>query len=52
MSFEIIVCVKQVIDPEMPASLFKIDSDTKKVVDSPDVAPIINGFDDNAVEAA
>jgi len=50
--FEIIVCVKQVIDPEMPASLFKIDSDAKKVVDSPDVAPIINGFDDNAVEAA
>lgn len=52
MSFEIIVCVKQVIDPEMPTSLFKIDSDTKKVVDSPGVAPIINGFDDNAVEAA
>lgn len=48
----IIVCVKQVVDPEMPASAFKIDSDTKRVVESQSTPPVLNGFDENAVEAA
>lgn len=52
MAINIIVCVKQVVDPEMPASAFKIDSDTKRVVESPGTPPVLNGFDENAVEAA
>lgn len=48
----IIVCVKQVVDPEMPASAFKIDPDTKRVVESQATPPVLNGFDENAVEAA
>ena len=48
----IIVCVKQVVDPEMPASAFKIDSDTMRVVESQSTPPVLNGFDENAVEAA
>ena len=32
MALNIVVCVKQVIDPETPSSAFKIDADAKKVV--------------------
>ena len=48
----IIVCVKQVLDPEMPASAFKVDPGTKRVVESQGTPPVLNGFDENAVEAA
>jgi len=47
-----IVCVKQVIDPEAPPTSFKIDSPSNKVVAPPGVSPVISPFDENAVEAA
>ncbi len=47
-----IVCCKQVIDPEAPPATFKIDASTNKVVPPPGVPPVINPFDENAVEAA
>lgn len=49
---KIIVCVKQVMDPETPASAFAIDSDARRVVPAPGIPPVVNGFDENAVEAA
>ena len=52
MSVNIVVCAKQVMDPETPASAFRIDSDAMKVVPAPGIPPIVNGFDENAVEAA
>ena len=48
----IIVCVKQVIDPEAPPASFKVDPTTNKVVPPQGVSPVINPFDENAVEAA
>ena len=48
----IIVCVKQVMDPETPASAFAIDSDARRVLPAPGIPPVVNGFDENAVEAA
>ena len=48
----IIVCVKQVIDPEAPPASFKIDSSTNKVVLPPGVPPVISPFDEQAIEAA
>jgi electron transfer flavoprotein beta subunit len=48
----IIVCVKQVLDPEIPPAKFKIDPETKKVVPPPGVPPVISVFDERAVEAA
>ncbi len=48
----IIVCVKQVLDPEAPPASFKIDSSSNKVVPPPGVSPVISPFDENAVEAA
>lgn len=48
----IIVCVKQVLDPELPVSLFKINADTKKVIPPRGRSPVLNPFDENALEAA
>ncbi len=48
----IIVCVKQVPDPEIPPAKFKIDSATKQVVSPPGVPPVISVYDERAVEAA
>jgi len=47
-----IVCVKQVIDPEAPPASFKVDEASGKVVPPPGVPPVISPFDENAVEAA
>jgi electron transfer flavoprotein beta subunit len=47
-----IVCVKQVIDPEAPPASFKVDEANNRVVPPPGVSPVISPFDENAVEAA
>ncbi len=47
-----IVCCKQVIDPEAPPASFKVDASSNKVVPPPGVPPVISPFDENAVEAA
>ena len=47
-----IVCCKQVIDPEAPPASFKIDAASNQVVPPANVPPVINPFDENAVEAA
>ena len=47
----IIVCIKNVPDPEGPSSAFEIHSDTKKVVPV-GIAPVINPYDENALEVA
>lgn len=48
---QIIVCMKQVPDPEGPANAFKVDSEAKKVIPV-GIPPVINPFDENALEAA
>ena len=47
-----IVCVKQVIDPEAPPASFKIDAATNSVVPPAGVPPVISPFDEQAIEAA
>jgi electron transfer flavoprotein beta subunit len=47
-----IVCVKQVLDPEIPPAKFKIDPETKQVIPPPGVPPVISVYDERAVEAA
>ncbi len=49
---DMIVCIKQVIDPEAPPASFKIDPSGNKVVPPSGVSPVISPFDENAVEAA
>jgi electron transfer flavoprotein beta subunit len=48
----IIVCVKQVVDPEEPPTSFKVDSSANKIVLPPGVPSVISPFDRQAVEAA
>jgi electron transfer flavoprotein beta subunit len=48
----IVVCVKQVIDPEAPPASFKIDAATNSVVPPAGVPPVISPFDEQAVEGA
>lgn len=47
----IIVCIKQVIDPEAPPSSFKIDAAANKV-EMRGAAPVIDPYGEYAVEAA
>jgi len=47
-----IVCCKQVIDPEAPPASFRVDTSANKVVPPPGVPPVISPFDEQAVEAA
>lgn len=47
----IVVCLKQIIDPELPASQFKIDPESKR--QPPDSHPlVISPYDENALEVA
>jgi electron transfer flavoprotein beta subunit len=48
----IIVCVKQVPDPEAPTTSFKVDSATNSIVLAQGVSTVISPFDEQAVEAA
>ena len=47
-----VVCVKQVIDPEAPPATFKIDSSTSTVVPPQGIAPVIDPYGEFALEAA
>lgn len=48
----IIVCIKQVLDPEMPPAKFKVDTAAKRVIPPEGIPLVINPFDEQAVEAA
>jgi len=52
MPVNMIVCCKQVPDPEAPPSAFKVDPAANKMVVAADVKPVINPYDENALEAA
>ncbi len=47
-----VVCVKQIADPEAPAGSFKVDEAAKKVVAGAGVSQVVSPFDEQAVEAA
>ena len=48
----IIVCVKEIPDPEIPPEKFRIDPDAKRVIPPQGIAPVINPYDERAVELA
>jgi electron transfer flavoprotein beta subunit len=48
----IIVCMKVVIDPEMPFSEFRIDREQRRPVPPSGVPPLFGPFDENALESA
>jgi electron transfer flavoprotein beta subunit len=48
----IVVTIKQVPDPDIPPSHFKVDQASNRVIPPSGVAPVMNGYDANALEAA
>lgn len=52
MPLNIIVCVKQIQDPEIPPAKFKVDTAANRVVPPEGVSPVISPFDEQSVEAA
>jgi electron transfer flavoprotein beta subunit len=48
----IIVCMKQVLDPEIPLSLFHIDAEARLAIPPKATPPVFSPFDENALEAA
>ena len=52
MALHVIVTAKQVIDPDMPLSAMRIGDDARQVVTPAALPPVVNGFDEYAVEAA
>jgi electron transfer flavoprotein beta subunit len=49
---DIIITLKQVPDPEAPKENFRIDETAMKILNPTNVDPVINGFDENSIEAA
>ncbi len=48
----IIVCVKQIPDPEIPPTKFALDPESKHVIPPEGIPPVINPYDAQAVELA
>lgn len=48
----IVVTVKQVVDPNLPPSYISLDAAGRKIVSPFGVQPVMNGYDANALEAA
>ena len=48
----IVVTVKQVADPNIPPNHIQLDADAKRIVSPFGIAPVMNGYDANALEAA
>jgi electron transfer flavoprotein beta subunit len=49
---QIVVCIKQIPNPDIAPSVFRIDEATKKVIAPSGMSLVINPFDEQAVEAA
>ena len=49
---DIVVTVKQVPDPDIPPTHFKVDEAARKVIPPAGVAPVMNGYDAHALQAA
>ncbi len=49
---EIIACIKQIIDPDLPPAKFSIDAQKNRVKPPEGIPPVMNPYDALAVEAA
>ncbi len=48
----IVVCVKEIPDPEVAPSVFRVDEQARRVVPVPGLPLVISPFDEQAIEAA
>lgn len=47
----ILACIKQILDPEIATTVFRVNEEKKEVVEIPGMSPVISPFDAQAVEA-
>jgi len=52
MEMNTIVCIKQILDPEIPPAKFRLDAESKRVIPPEGIPPVINPYDEQAVELA
>ena len=48
----LVICAKQIPDPETPPAAFRIDAATNSVVPAAGISPVLSPFDAQAAEAA
>ncbi len=48
----IIVCVKEIQDPEIPPPKFKLDEESRRVIPPEGIPPVMSPYDEQAVELA
>jgi len=48
----IVVCIKKIPDPEIPPSKFQLETEAKQVLPPEGIPPVINPYDEQAVELA
>lgn len=51
-TMDILVCVKQILDPNLPPAKFKVDAKSKQVVQPEGIPLVMNPYDEQAVELA
>jgi electron transfer flavoprotein beta subunit len=49
---QIVVCVKEIPDPEIAPSVFRVDEEARSVIPVPGLPFVISPFDEQAIEAA
>ncbi len=49
---KIVACVKEILDPDIASSVFRIDEDARAVIPVPGMRPVISPFDEQAIEIA
>jgi len=47
-----VVCVKKIPDPEIPPAKFRLDTESKRVIPPEGIPPVMNPYDEQAVELA
>ncbi len=48
----VVVCIKQTVDPLIPVTSLVVDHDRKRIATTSKVPPVLNGYDEQALEAA
>lgn len=52
IAMKIIVCVKKIPDPEIPPAKFRLESQSLRVIPPEGIPPVMNPYDEQAVELA
>ena len=47
---DIVVCIKQIMDPELPAAKFRVDEKNLRVIPPEGIPPVVSPYDAQAVE--